>query len=161
MVAILDDELERESGFVVVSWMRTSGASLLVGYTHGEGFAMTKVDTAYKCRTVKSDAFTAGISAGAGVSEELGLSQSALDAGKSETNGVQVAAALGLTLSHGWHWDASTRKPSLTRSLAADATPSRSTSVTISAEYVHTWEDTGDKVACDNMTWGKPEVTPS
>ena len=74
---------------------------------------------------------------------------------------MQVAAALGVTLGHGWHWDASTSKHSLTRSLAGDATASRSTSVKISAEYVHTWEHTGDKVTCDNMTWGRPEVTAS
>jgi hypothetical protein len=158
MVAMLDDELERKSGFVVVSWMKTSGGSLLVGYTRAEGYAMTMVDTTHTCRKVSSDAFTAGAAVGVGMSEEIGLSQSPLGAGKSETNGVQVAVAFGLTLSRGWHWD-SADKLTLATSVAAAAAPSSTVAAKASAEYVHTWEDTGEVVACNQMTWGRPPAS--
>ena len=94
MVAILEDELKRKTGYVVVSWMRTAGLALIVGYTGTDGYAMTKVDTNYVCRKVSSGAFTAGVSVGAGASEEIGISKSALAPGRSETNGVQVAAGV-------------------------------------------------------------------
>lgn len=161
MEAILDDELERESGFVVVSWMRTSGVSLLLGYTHGAGYAMTKVGAAYTCRKVTSDTFTVGISGDLGVTEELGLSQAPLDSGKSETNGVQVAIGLGLTFSHGWHWDAATDQLSLTRSVSAGGGAAAGVRVEGGIEFAHAWEQMGEVVACDHMTWGIPTVTAS
>lgn len=158
MEVMLEAELERESGFVVVSWMKTAGGSLLVGYTRAEGYAMTKVDTTYACRKASSDAFTAGVSAGVGASEEIGLSQSPLDSGRSETNGWQVAVALGLTVSRGWHWDGA-GKLTLATSVTHVAAPSATVVADVSAEYVHTWEETGEVVACNQMTWGRPPAS--
>jgi hypothetical protein len=152
MVTILDKELQAGTGYIVVSWMISASFSAVIGYTRAEGFAMTRVGTVYSCRRVTADSFVAGISAGAGLTEEIGLSQSPLVEGPSETNGWQVGLTVGVGGSYGMHWDASTSKQSIAWSIGA------APAIDAAGEYVHTWETVGAQIGCDAMTWGQPDV---
>jgi hypothetical protein len=150
MKSTLEDELERDSGFDTVSWLISAGGSFGVGFTHGEGFVMTKVDGSYACRKAWANAFSAGAAARGSLADEIGLSKGGIASGRSESNGWQIGAAFPpLNGAFGLHWDAKTGEMSMGTSTGLGLAIGISLS-----EYVHTWSEVGKLVRCDEMTWG-------
>jgi hypothetical protein len=149
MKALVDGELLYRNGFDAVSWMVSGGGAVGLGYTHGFGYVMTKVQGAHQCRKAWSNTFTAGPSVGLGFVIEIAL-QKGVTRGSSESNGWQVMVAYPPT-SGGWglHWDA--EDGSL--SSAYNFGPAAALDVTFS-EYAHAWSETGKVVDCELMTWG-------
>jgi hypothetical protein len=150
MKSTLEDELERDSGFETVSWLISAGGSVGVGFTHAEGFVMTKVDDRYACRKAWANAFSAGAAARGSLADEIGLSKGGIAAGRSESNGWQIGAAFPpLNGAFGLHWDATTGEMSMATSTGLGLAIGLSLS-----EYVHTWSEIGKAVSCGQMTWG-------
>lgn len=132
--------------FNTISWLASVGGAVGLGYTHGQGYVMTKVNGSYQCWKAWSNTFTGGVSAGVGAVIEIGLSNG-MDEGPSESNGWQVAAGAA-----GWglHWDAT---DGAFDNVALSFGPGFGADVNFS-EYVHDWSEIGNVVACDKMTWG-------
>ena len=151
MRGLIDDEYEKGGEFKVVTWLVTGGGSLAIGYTHAEGFAMTRIDENSRvCRKAWANSFTAGLSVGAGGVEQMEFSKEPLREGLSESNGWQVGASFPpLAAGLGVHSDASTG--SLILSLAFG--PGFDLGLNAS-EYVHAWTETGKVVDCSKLTWG-------
>jgi hypothetical protein len=150
MKTAVDGELLYQNGFNAISVMASVSIAGVLGYTHGFGYVMTKSSGAHVCKKTWLNAFTGGISAGAGVVLEIGLSKGVVD-GASETNGWQVSMSYP-PVAGGWglHWNPGTGELSTTTytfgpGLAFEAGFS---------EYTHIWGETGKTVPCDKMTWG-------
>lgn len=149
MKTAVDGDLMGKNGFDAISLMASMSIATVLGYTHGFGYVMTKTNGAYVCKKTWSNTFTGGISAGAGIVLEIGLSNGVKD-GASETNGWQVSASYP-PVAGGWglHWNAATGALSTAYSFG----PGLALEVGFS-EYAHTWAETGNTVPCDKMTWG-------
>ena len=154
MRSAVDGTLMYQNGFDAISLMASLSIAAALGYTHAFGYTMTKQNGAYVCRKTWSNAFTGGISAGAGVVVEIGFSKGVTD-GASETNGWQVSASYP-PVAGGWglHWNATTGA----LSTAYVFGPGLALEVGFS-EYAHTWAETGNAVACDKITWGSAWAT--
>lgn len=150
MKSTLEDELERDSGFETVSWLLSAGGAVGVGFTHGEGFVITKVDGVYSCRKAWANAFSAGAAARGALADDIGLSKGGIAAGRSESNGWQIGASFPpVNGAFSLHWDATTGEMSMGGSTGWGAAIGISLS-----EYVHTWSEVGKVVDCEKMTWG-------
>jgi hypothetical protein len=149
MKELIDGDLLYRNGFDAVSWMVSVGASLGVGYSHLLGYAMTKVNGVHQCRKVWANTFSGGVSVGVGAVIEIALLKG-VNTAPSESNGFQILAAYP-PVSGGWSlaWDAATGGLS---SSAYNFGPGFA--LEVNGEYVHAWEETGNVVACDKMTWG-------
>ena len=151
MRGLIDDEYEKNGDFKTVSWLISAGGSFILGYSHAEGFAMTRVESGRVCRKAWSNAFTAGISAGAGGGvEQMEFSKDPLKEGASQSNGWQIGASFPpVAAAFGLHGDATTG--SMIMSLVFG--PGVDIGLNLS-EYVHTWAEIGKEVDCNKLTWG-------
>jgi hypothetical protein len=150
MTALVDGDLLYRNKFDAVSWMVTAGAAVGVGYSHGFGYVMQKVNNVNQCWKTWSNSFSGGFSAGLGAMVEIALQKGVKPGQPSQSNGWQIALAYP-PVGGGWglHWDA--EDGSL--SSAYTFTPGFKAAVNAS-EYVHTWAETGKAVPCEKMTWG-------
>lgn len=149
----LDKEAERGSDYDTITWLVTGGGSVIVGYTHGYGFAMTRTedqdDHSYVCKKVEAHTFVGGATVGAGLDEAWSLSQGGLGGVPGESNGWAVgASAVFVGFSVGMQWAAS---PPHAKILTFAYVPA---GLDLNGQYVHTWTKAFEGVVdCSSITW--------
>jgi hypothetical protein len=149
MKAAIDGDFMRGSGLNAFSLLANIGGSAVLGYTHGFGYVITKVNGINQCYKTWSNTFTAGGSVGAGVVLEAGLAEG-VSLEPSESNGWQISASYPpISGGSGLFWDAKSDDLSLSLTFG----PGFGVDANLS-EYAHTWSETGKLVVCDRMTWG-------
>lgn len=139
----------------VVTLISTGGGAVVLGYTHGYGYAMMKDDAnstdtqAYVCREIKANVFTAGLALGGGLNMELGDWSGDFDTLEGWSNGWQVAAGiLAASWGKGAHWSADEGgSDGVTVSGGAGA------GLDAGGEYARSHTKVKDEVACDSMAW--------
>ena len=162
---LLDQQIEEDEGFKVVTLMGGANISFGGGYGHMRGFAMGQnKDDERVCREVFSNTATAGVSAGAGGGMEMGVWRVTMEDVAGETNGVQGGISLLLGVSSGIHWapDGKWTKPSdyvgltvmngITNS-GTGSGASGGAGLEAGIEYVHGWTKARCTVPCDELDW--------
>lgn len=148
---IMKDTLKTESdlgsGYDTIEWYVAAGGSLVAGYSHGYGYAMSYNGETYSCRTAETHTFVAGVTAGAGVTEEWTLSKTGLNGVDGESNGYNIGVSLIVGVNHGMEWDAAAPH---SRSFTWGLTPVGGDA---NGEYTHAWTNTGQDISCSSISW--------
>jgi hypothetical protein len=134
-----------DEDFETVTLLGTFGGSVIVGYGHARGFAMSHG----VCREAFGNSFTAGVSAGFSGTEEIGIWKGDLDDLKGETNGIQGSFSLAvLTFTKGIHWSVGAKSPSgITTGTGAGM------GLDFGTDYVHGWTKLRCEVDCATLDW--------
>jgi len=147
MKRTLFDEAENDSDYTTIVWVIEGGGAVVLGYTHGEGFAMhLDEDGDYSCREVTINTFQAGAIAGAGLEEAFSLERGDLDDVEGQSNGFAIGVTALTGVSWGLDWDSDTGARAVAFGIGAGK-------FEVEGGYNHSWTSTGDDIACSQMNW--------